>query len=74
MGDAILVFTSAAAVWPGATFTADYAVIYDAQSGTYTSEPLIVLETFAAPQSPAAQTYQVSPDPVLGWFYFSPPS
>jgi hypothetical protein len=74
MGDAILVFSSAAAQWTGATFTADYAVIYDAESGTYATEPLIVLETFAAPQSPSAQTYQVIPDPVLGWCYFSPPS
>lgn len=74
MGDAILVFTSNPAEWINATFTADYAVIYDAQSGTYTTEPLIVLETFGAPQSPAAQDYEVVPDPVLGWMYFSPPS
>jgi hypothetical protein len=74
MGDAILVFTSDSASWTAATFTADYAVIYDAESGTYSSEPLLVLQTFSGPASPAGITYEVTPDPVLGWFYFSPPS
>jgi hypothetical protein len=74
MGDAILVFTSDSAEWTGATFTADYAVIYDAQSGTYATEPLLVLQTFSGPNSPAGITFEVTPDPVLGWFYFSPPS
>ncbi len=74
LGDAALVFTSATPQWTSATFTANYAVIYDAQSGTPSAEPLIVLNTFASAQSPAAQTFQVVPDPVLGWFVFSPPS
>ena len=74
MGDAILVFTSAAVSWPGSTFSTAYAVIYDAQSGTYTTEPLILLDTFATTQSPAAQTFDVIPDSVLGWGYWSPPS
>ncbi len=74
LGDAALVFTSDTAQWTSATFTADYAVIYDTQSGTPSAEPLIVLNTFAAAQSPAAQTFQVIPDGTLGWFTFSPPS
>jgi hypothetical protein len=74
MGDAILIFTSDPVSWIGATFTGSYAVIYDAQSGTYTTEPLIILETFASPASPSSQDYEVVPDSVLGWFYFSPPS
>lgn len=74
MGADILVFTSATPTWTGATFTVDYAVIYDAESGTYSSEPLIALQTFSSPQSPVSQTYEVIPDPVLGWFYLSPPS
>jgi hypothetical protein len=74
MGDAILVFTSNPAEWISATFTASYAVIYDAESGTYTTEPLILLETFAAPAAPDGQDYEVVPDPTLGWMYFSPPS
>ncbi len=74
LGDAVLVFTSATAQWTTATFTADYAVIYDAQSGTPSAEPLILLETFAAAQSPVAQTFQIPPDSVLGWFAFSPPA
>lgn len=74
MGADILVFTSNLAQWITATFTASYAVIYTPGSGTYNFEPLIVLETFAAPQSPSAQNFQVIPDPVLGWGYWSPPS
>jgi hypothetical protein len=74
LGDAILIFTSDPPQWPGATFSANYAVIYDAQSGTYTTEPLIVLETFLSTQSPSSQTYEVLPDPILGWFNFSPPA
>jgi hypothetical protein len=74
LGDAVWVFSSAAPYWSGATFSADYAVIYDAQTGTPSSEPLIVLETFASTQSPSAEVFQVLPDSVLGWFAVSPPS
>lgn len=74
LGDAILVFTSATPTWTTATFSASFAVIYDAQTGTSSTEPLISLQTFAAPQSPSAQNYQAIPDPVLGWFAISPPS
>jgi hypothetical protein len=73
MGGSILVFTSNPAIWPSSTYTCNYAVIVDRLSHTYSVEPLIVLETFAAAQSPSAQTFEVLPDPVLGWFYFSPP-
>jgi hypothetical protein len=74
LGDAILVFTSDPVTWAGATFSTAYAVIYDAQSGTYTTEPLIMLDTFATTESPSAQPFEVIPDSVLGWHYWSPPS
>ena len=70
IGDAVLVFTSSAAAWTTATFTASYAVIYD----TTASDLLVVLNTFTSPQSPVAENFNVDPDPVLGWFAFSPPS
>jgi hypothetical protein len=74
LGDAILILTSDPAQWTTATFTANYAVLYDAQSGSASTDPLIVLETFAAPATPLGQNYEVAPDPILGWFNFSPPS
>jgi hypothetical protein len=74
VGDAILVFTSDTPQWATATFSASYAVIYDAQSGTPSTEPLVVLNTFAAVQSPVAQTFSVPPDPNLGFMCYSPPS
>lgn len=72
VGDAALVFTSATVSWAAATFTASYAAIYVATAGG--TEPLIMLQTFASAQSPSDQTFQVVPDPHLGWFVFSPPS
>lgn len=74
LGDAINIFTSDAVLWSTLTTSASYAAIYDAQSGTYTSEPLLILETFTATQNPSGVPFQVAPDPVLGWWYWSPPS
>jgi hypothetical protein len=68
IGYAVIVFTSATVTWHTATFTASYAVIYDAQSGTYSTESLLVLETFAVAQSPAGVNFPLIPDPILGWF------
>ena len=73
-GGDILVFSSASVSWTAATFSAYYAALYDAQTGVTTTEPLIALQNFGGAQSPASQTYQVLPDPQLGWFYFSPPA
>lgn len=73
-GGCITVFDSDPVTWTTATFTADYAVLYDSQSGTPSSEQLLALQTFASAQSPSAQDFQVSPDPNVGWFCFSPPS
>jgi hypothetical protein len=74
LGDAALVFSTASATWTTATFSASYAVIYDAQTGVSTTEPLLVLNTFGSSQSPSGVNFTVSPDPVLGWFVFSPPA
>jgi hypothetical protein len=72
-GGAILVLTSNQVQWLNATFTAYYAVIYAATSGTYTTQPLLVLETFPVAQSPTAEPYTIMPDSLLGWFHFTPP-
>jgi hypothetical protein len=69
MGKVITVFSSAAVSWTGATFTAYYAVLYDAQSGTYSSEPLINLQTFATAESVTGATFTLTPDSTYGWFY-----
>jgi hypothetical protein len=68
IGNAITVFTSAPVNWPASTFTASYAVIYDAQTAVATTEPLICLQTFTAAQSVSNQTFTLQPDPILGWF------
>lgn len=67
-GYAISVFTTATASWSAATFTAGEAVIYDAQTGVSTTEPLICVDVFSSAQSPSSQTFTVSPDSILGWF------
>jgi hypothetical protein len=73
-GDAAFVFTSASVGWTDATFSASYAVIYDAQSGSASTDPLIVLITFGTAQAPSGSNLTLLPDPALGWFVFSPPS
>ncbi len=73
MGADIIVLKSTPAQWTGATFSADYAVLYAAHVKTGIS-PLAALQTFGTTQSPTGQTYQVIPTPKLGWFAFSPPS
>lgn len=74
LGQDALVFTTATASWSSATFDAAFGVIYDDQSGTASTAPLIALIDFLGTQSPSAQTFTVPPDPVNGWFLMSPPS
>jgi hypothetical protein len=69
MGVAITVFSSASVSWAGSTITASSAVLYDAQTGVATTEPLINLQAFAAPESDTAGTFVVAPDATYGWFY-----
>lgn len=84
LGESVTVFSSAAPSWtvPAAGSLAfRYAVIYDAQSGTGATEPLIALvdfgatQTFAAPAG-APLTATVSPQTiaaaVTGWFVTAP--
>jgi hypothetical protein len=69
MGSTITVFSSASVSWTTSTITASFAVLYDAQTGVATTEPLINLQTFAAPESDTAGTFVVAPDATYGWFY-----
>jgi hypothetical protein len=66
LGVSYFTFTTATAQWTGATFSTLFAVIYDAQTGVSTTEPLICCQQFPAVQSPAAITFQVAPDPQTG--------
>lgn len=61
LSDATDVFTLSAAntTWTTATFTARYAVIYDAQSGSYATDPVIGYVDFGANQSPAGVNFQI---------------
>lgn len=70
LSEAVMVFTSDTVSWPDATFSANYAVIYDAQSGTPSAEPLIIVNSFGVAQSPSAETFEVIPDPNVGWWVY----
>lgn len=67
VGHSLLVLTSDQVEWNPATFTANFAVLRDAQSGTPSTETLIALITFAIPQSPVASPFPIAPDPNQGW-------
>jgi hypothetical protein len=70
MGATITIFSSGSVSWAASTITASFAVIYDAETGVSSTEPLINLQTFAASESDSAGTFVVAPDSVYGWFYF----
>lgn len=67
LGSAITVWSSANAVWTTATFSAQYGVIYDAQTGTGSTEPLIALINLGGSSSVTSGTFTIQPDPTLGW-------
>jgi hypothetical protein len=68
-GESVTVYTSAAASWPGSTSSAAFGVIYDAQSGTGSTEPLICLVTFG---TTVADVVSVAPDANCGFFATTP--
>jgi hypothetical protein len=53
-------FDAADTVWSDSTVTARYAVIYDAQTGTPASEPLLAFVDFGADQSSSAGTFTIT--------------
>lgn len=83
-GESVSVWSSAAPSWTvpaSGTLSFQYAVIYDAQSGTGSTEPLICVINFGATQSFAAPaggslTGQINPftlgGSVTGWFTTAP--
>lgn len=66
-GTSITVLTAGAQTFTAATGTISptCAAIYDAQSGTAATEPLVALAVFAS--TPTATSITVSPDPALGY-------
>ena len=71
IGESITQWSSAAAQWTSATFSAAYGVIYDAQSGTASTEPLIALINFGGTQTVNNGTLTINP-PTNGWFWTTP--
>lgn len=68
VGESATVYSSAAASWTSATFSAAYGAIYDSTSGVGTTEPLIALVNFGTTLSPSAGTLTVTPNSSTGWF------
>jgi hypothetical protein len=71
IGESITQWSSAAPSWANATITARYGVIYDAQTGVATTEPLIALCNFGSDVTSTAGTFTVNV-PSLGWFWTTP--
>jgi hypothetical protein len=53
-------FDAADTSWTGATVTARYAVIYDAQTGSAATEPLLAFVDFGADQTATAGTFTIT--------------
>lgn len=64
-GTGITVWSSAAASWTTATFSADFGVVYKS-TGTASTSPLLGLYTFGTTQSPSGSTFTATP-PGAGW-------
>ena len=71
MGESITQWSSAAVTWSNSTITARYGVIYDAQTGVTTTEPLMWLINFVTDQTSAAGPLTVNV-PTLGWSFVTP--
>jgi len=71
IGESITQWSSAAAQWTSATISAQYGVIYDAQSGTGTTEPLICLINFGSTVTSTSGNFTVTPA-TNGWFWLAP--
>lgn len=67
LGSAITVWSSAAASWTTATFSADFGVIYKS-TGTASTSPMLGLITFGTTESPSAGTLTLTPNASTGWF------
>jgi|SRR5581483_7130961 len=70
IGEDITQWSSAAVSWSSATISAQYGVIYDAQSGTGSTEPLIAVVNFGSTVSSTNGTFTVTPG-TLGWFWLA---
>jgi len=63
-------FTSAAPLWPAATISAHYAVIYKRAGGSPAAgDKLLLCLDFGAAVSSTNGNYEVRPDATNGWFY-----
>ena len=71
LGESITQWGSAAPTWPASTINAYAAVIYDAQSGTPSTEPLVACINFGGEVSTSGTTFEVQPS-ALGWVWWVP--
>lgn len=71
-GESVTVFTAANVVWTSSTISAAAAILYDAQSGTGSTEPLISVINFGGTVSSTNAPFTVSPDANLGYFSLTP--
>lgn len=53
------VLDAADVTWSGATFTARYAVVYDAQTGVATTEPLICYQNFGGDETVSSADFVI---------------
>jgi len=71
LGESITIWSSASPTWSTATFTATNYAIYDAQSGTGSTEPVLVLGALSPSLTPVSGTATVTA-PALGWAWTTP--
>lgn len=72
VGTSVVAISAGSASWASSTITAYGAILYDAATGTDTTEPLICYVDFGAAVSSTNGTFQVTPDPNLGYIAVTP--
>lgn len=75
VGESITQWGSTAVSWASATITASYGIVYDAQSGTASTEPLLFLVNFGGSQASTNGTFSVTPSTIGGaltWAWVCP--
>lgn len=70
-GEEVIVWSSAGASWTGLSATFEYAVLYDAQSGSASTDPLIAVINLGSTVLSGAN-WTLNPDSSLGWFSTTP--
>lgn len=71
-GESVVAISAGSASWTSSTITAYGAILYDAQTGVSTTDPLIAYIDFGGAVSSTNGTFEVSPDPALGYASVTP--